>query len=193
MNFKIIIGLALAGLSTVQTFGGNLEPTWVSVHRYPIPMTKSSEHKIYPYRGAIDGYVFHGQYSSSIYNLTKGYLKKKIVITQKTPCYVVPKNWDKGTNGYGGLAQRKDRKTIRINASTIEVYKPSNGGTQTTKIGANFRIKSSKDTRIKDAIVLLGSSKQCLKKPNQETWKVYWELKGNWVLMAQESFSLKGN
>ena len=205
MKNKILIGLVLgAMISPCLLSGGNIAPAWVEEHRAHNP----NHYKQFEYQGVLNTkeedrrysyteteYISHGQYSSSIYNLTDGHDPyKKIVIKQKIPCYVAVKGWDKARSlvpakFHPKPVQRKHCKAVYKGNGVTEIYKwgvDGSGGTQTTRIGKNIRVFDSKKATPSTAELIAGDSFSCLDKPNSETWTVYWFLKGQWVAMAKE-------
>jgi hypothetical protein len=166
------------------------------VHRYPTSSSTPSRNKLYAYRGVENGYIHHGQFSSSFYNIKeKGTFQKKIVIHQKIPCFVVTDDWNTYSNGYGGTKQYEGNTIKKIDSNTLEIVRKLSkvsGAEQTTRLGDYIRVKSVNSPRFAKSKLVFGSSKQCLKEPNEETWTVYWWLKNpasnksEWVKVATE-------
>jgi hypothetical protein len=201
MNIKKILigGVILLGISHCPLMGGNVEPEWVKVHRYHLgKIATTYQRKYYPYRGAVDGKIEHGQFSSSVYNLTDGRDPlKKIVIKQKTPCYVVPLHWNEFRNKhtFNKWTKRPKERLERVGKDTVVVYKGESrerGGVRTTFISDKMRIKNRRDATASTAKLIMGDGFSCLDKPNSETWTVYWWLKKSssskyeWVKVATE-------
>lgn len=211
---KLLKSVLAVGIFVAGSAGaGNMAPSEIEKYRFPN----------YPYKGAYwgsDGHsvkygnevimseassmaVMHGLYKNDVNKIQdKGFPKRKIVIKQKTPCYVVPKNWDKFTRGVSKGKQIFGRNVEKIDSHTVAVYKESNGGLQNTRISGMHRrgltsMKLQGSTLVdvtpkkltkENSTIILGDSFECLKEQNEETWKVYWKLKGSWVLMAEEKF-----
>jgi len=195
-------------------YGGDLHPKWMEKYRF----------KDEPYIGAEADYmregiksthevilskcggmlINHGLYHNDVFPDYKrtGY-PKKIVITQKYPCFIVSKDWVK--------MNPKHRSIKKINENTVEIITEGNGGTQNTglegdirrglaipylkyspgKIAASLEYKRPKKIDSSNSKIILGDSFSCLKQDNEETWKVYWGIKNDWVLMAEEKFYIK--
>jgi len=199
MNVKKIVmsGVLALGINHCHVQAGNVEPNWVKSHRYPIDNLNSATIKNYSYQGEINGYVHHGQFSNSIYDVIEKNknFAKKIVIHQKKPCLVLTDDWNRYTNGYGGYKGAKGNKAIKIDDSTVVIERrrfKENGQTQTTRLGDYIRVKSVNSPKFATGKLVLGSSKQCLNNPINETWEVYWWLKNpstdkfGWVKVAVE-------
>ncbi|ADV46442.1 hypothetical protein [Nitratifractor salsuginis] len=149
--------------------------------------------------------IYQGLYKNDLYKMTGGgEPKRKIVIRQKIPCYVVPKNWAIAAKGPFKGNRKFGRRTEKIDSHTVAVYKEGNGGLQNTTLTGQHRrglidMKLSggtltditpKKLNKSNSTIILGDNLSCLNKPNEETWNVYWKLNGKWVHMAREKFYL---
>ncbi len=158
-----------------------------------VQQIKENDDKSYTYK-----YIHHGQYDASIYSLTNGIILKKIVIKQKIPCYVAVKGWDKAKGFLENAPkerwlwtyQIKNSKAVYKGNGVTEVYKGAcglNGQTNATLISKRIRVLDSKKVIPERVELIAGDSLSCLDEPNEETWTVYWFLKGKWVAVAKEN------
>ena len=202
----------LMAVLSVVLLGGDLHPKWLDKYRFmdepykgasvtDEEMGSSHQHDVV-FGEHISMGVFHGLYRNSIFKLTGGKEpQKKIVITQAIPCYIVPKGWDR--------KKWLGRKAKKINNTTVEIIKEGNGGVQSTLLNGNMRrgfpeqrldytgknygrlvLTWPKKIDASNSKIILGDSFSCLKQENKETWRVYWKLNGEWVLMAEETFHI---
>ena len=211
MKSKILMGLVLGALiSPCLLSGGNMAPEWLK--KYELPEAS----RISRYKGAsyttIKGtpmfgnrirrsntremYIITNSYTR---DLEKGVVKgvRKIIITQKNPCFIIPRDPKKDYMDYSYLDKIEN---IEIKGKNKIVVYIQNGGNMpglTARDRRDFKVRKRyfrevipKTIDKTNSKIILGNSFECLKEPNEETWELFFKLKGKWVQMAEEKFYL---
>lgn len=124
-------------------------------------------------------------------------IKRKIIIEQETPCYIIPKN--------------QAQNVKKINDHTVEaiipIEKVEYWDTSVTTVMARHRrgllyLKLHTDktyerylpeVTTENSDVILGDF-ECLNNPNKEKWTVWWEIKNDfetkWIPAAEENLTI---
>ena len=239
---KMIIGAVLVfGINHCYLIGGNMAPEWIEKLRhigedgkyvesfqykgaYWLDWTTECKKGMKSKNPLIDPVVmkhtsrmaiYHGLYKLKIMG-DKDKIRvesdRKIIITQKKPCFIANKYWDKTSISKKlNITKRKQhpyKKIEKLNSHSVVVYDYGASNMQNTGISGELRkglreriYKNGKyfvdvTPKIIDSSnskIILGDSFDCLKEANEETWEVYWKLRGDWVLMAKEKFYISGN
>jgi hypothetical protein len=205
MNIKKILigGVLLLGINPCPILGGNVEPEWLEKLRvknspYIGVMWSNGKTNIQDKEvtlgKATEMWVNHGRHNLLKDKKIGVAVLAKIVIEQSEPCYAIPKEFGLTKNIRGETIANDIKKAIKLNRHTVEVLLGYDGAKATTGISDKIRfgLNDKKQATEDNSIMILGKDLECLKESNEETWRVYWYLKDEWVLMAEEEFYLKG-